>query len=176
MFSRIIFVFALVTLTSACSNLVPFTQELRKQYGLSDADVKNLQFYVSHKITLQREMASGETGVTPGHSLRSFNNRQVEEVIIEKKTPGIVETSDWRALIVSFEEGSRLQFNIKKDDSVNKYCLFAQKWISDEGKISYGAKSYMAVDQSNQACLLIPFKSLNKFKKDSRSVKGRTLD
>jgi hypothetical protein len=176
MFVRIIFIFALLTLVNACSHFVPFTPELRKQYGLSDADVKNLQFYVSQKITLQHEMASGEKGITPGHSLRSVNNRQVEEVIVERKTPGIVEKSDWQTLSVSFEEGARLQFSVKNNNAVNYYCLSANKWVGNNGKLSYGTKEYMAVGQSSSACLLIPFDSLNKLKKDSRSVKGRKLD
>ena len=42
--------------TGGCQpSLVPFTKELRSQHDLSAKEVKRLQFYVSHSVTLRRE-------------------------------------------------------------------------------------------------------------------------
>ena len=50
---------ALVALTG-CSSLVPFTQELRSANRLTRDDLKNLQFYTSHKITLRMARFTGD--------------------------------------------------------------------------------------------------------------------
>src|SRR5690349_20861134 len=43
-------------LGGCAKNLVPFTQEMRVEHRLTDQDLKNLQFYVSHRVTLRREL------------------------------------------------------------------------------------------------------------------------
>ena len=71
------------------STLVPFTQEIRDEHNLADKDLKNLQFYVSHKITLRRELESGGRQVTGSHKLLVVSGKTIEEVVVEEKTPGI---------------------------------------------------------------------------------------
>src|SRR5262245_26133852 len=50
--------------TGCGSGLIAFTHELRAENRLTDDEIKNLQFYVSHKITLRRELESGNREVT----------------------------------------------------------------------------------------------------------------
>ncbi len=78
-------VFALFS--TGCSSFVPFTYELRAGHHLTDDEVKNLQFYSSHTITLRREVQSQDRQITPGHKLRLVSGKSVEEVVIPAKTP-----------------------------------------------------------------------------------------
>jgi hypothetical protein len=96
-----------------CASYVPFTHELRTEHGLTDDEVKNLQFYVSHDVTLRREIESGGRKVTPGHKLLLISGKQIEEVVIAAKTPGVAVKVGPRAIAVSFQPGTALIFALK---------------------------------------------------------------
>ncbi|WP_437761417.1 DNA-directed RNA polymerase [Sorangium sp. So ce281] len=91
--------------------LVPFTHELRVQHDLSDSDVKNLQFYVSHQIALRRELTAESSQVTSSHKLLLVSGKVIEEVVVEERTPGVVLAARGGALSVSFEPGASLTFS-----------------------------------------------------------------
>ncbi|WP_437744413.1 DNA-directed RNA polymerase [Sorangium sp. So ce302] len=91
--------------------LVPFTHELRVQRDLSDSDVKNLQFYVSHPIALRRELTAESSQVTSSHKLLLVSGKVIEEVVVEERTPGVVVAARGGALSVSFEPGASLTFS-----------------------------------------------------------------
>lgn len=97
--------------TTGCGpRLVPFTHELRVQNNLTDRDLKNLQFYVSHRIALRRELESGGSQITSNHKLLLVSGKTIEEVIVEEHTPGIAVVVDGSALAISFEQGASLTF------------------------------------------------------------------
>lgn len=98
---------------TGCKSLVPFTHEIRTEHGLKDDEVKNLQFYVSHDVTLRREIESGGRQVTPGHKLLLVSGKQIEEVFIPAKTPGVAIKVGPRSIAVSFEPGTSLVFVVK---------------------------------------------------------------
>lgn len=100
---------ALASLTG-CTSYVPFTQELRTAHGLSRDDLKNLQFYVSHRITLRREVESGGSQITPGHKLLLVSGKTIEEVVVEEHTPGVATQVGDSMLSVSFEPGASILF------------------------------------------------------------------
>jgi hypothetical protein len=89
--------------------LVPFTHELRVQNNLSRDDLKNLQYYVSHRITLRRELESGGSQVSGGQ-LRLVLGKTIEEVVIEEHTPGVAVKVDDHTMAVSFQPGSSMLF------------------------------------------------------------------
>ncbi len=102
-----------LTVFGGCKSLVPFTHELRTEHGLTDDEIKNLQFYVSHDITLRREIESGGRKITPGHKLLLISGKQIEEVVIAAQTPGVAVKIGPRALAVSFQPGTALVFGVK---------------------------------------------------------------
>jgi hypothetical protein len=100
-------------LSSGCAAYVPFTQELRNEQRLTGEDLRNLQFYNSHTITLRRELARGDRQVTGGHKLLVIAGKQIEEVVIERHTPGVLVGASASSLQVSFEEGTFLEFGVR---------------------------------------------------------------
>jgi hypothetical protein len=107
----IAFVALLGLLVTGCGpRLVPFTHELRVQHNLQKADLKNLQYYVSHRITLRRELESGGSQVTGSHKLLVVLGKTIEEVVIEEHTPGVAINVEDRSMAVSFEPGSSMLF------------------------------------------------------------------
>jgi hypothetical protein len=121
------FAVLLALLVTGCGpRLVPFTHELRVQQGLKKEDLKNLQYYVSHKITLRRELESGGSQVTGSHKLLVVSGKTIEEVVIEEHTPGIAVAIDDRSIAVSFEPGSSLVFAVGSEPgSVEAPVAFA---------------------------------------------------
>ena len=101
---------AALALAGCGPRLVPFTHELRVQHNLSNDDLKNLQFYISHRITLRRELESGGSQVTANHKLLVVAGKNIEEVVIEEHTPGVAVEVGERTLAVSFEPGSSFLF------------------------------------------------------------------
>jgi hypothetical protein len=104
-------VFAL--LSTGCSSYVPFTYELRSAHRLTDDEVKNLQFYSSHEITLRRQVQSEDRQITPGHKLRLLSGKSVEEVVIPAKTPGAAVRVSSQVISVSFVTGTSLDFTVR---------------------------------------------------------------
>lgn len=96
--------------TGCGSSLVPFTHEIRSQHNLQANELKNLQFYLSHKITLRRELESGSRQVTGSHKLLLTSGKTIEEVVVEEKTPGIAVAIGDHTITISFEQGSSLIF------------------------------------------------------------------
>lgn len=102
-----------LSMLGGCASYIPFTHELRTEHGLTDDEVKNLQFYVSHDVTLRREVESGGRKVTPGHKLLLISGKQIEEVVIPAQTPGVAVKVGPRALAVSFQPGTAMIFALK---------------------------------------------------------------
>jgi hypothetical protein len=104
---------AISLIASGCASYVPFTQELRNEHKLTGEDLRNLQFYNSHTITLRRELSRGDSQVTGAHKLLLIAGKQIEEVVIEQHTPGVLVGATESALQVSFEEGTFLEFTVR---------------------------------------------------------------
>lgn len=105
---------ALSVFAAGCgSTLVSFTHETRIENNLTVEEIKNLQFYVSHRITLRRELESGGRQITGSHKLVVVSGKTIEEVVIEEKTPGIAVAVGPNAISVSFEQGSSMEFSAR---------------------------------------------------------------
>lgn len=174
-FRTIFFPSFIVMVAAGCApKLVPFTHELREEYDISAEQMRNLQFFVSSDITLQRYLSKSEAGVTSKHTYRVINDSQVEEVKIKPVTPGIAQRSGDYSLIVSFEPGCTLEFgNVAKQGN---YSLFARNWSDYTGEVDYCGKQFQAVNGSNNAHLLIDYAVIGTFQKKSHTAKGLKLN
>ncbi len=97
------------------SNMVPFSHELRRQNQLTDDDVRQLQFYVSHEVRLRRDATRTGRHIEGGR-LKMLRGKQVEEVVVRDATPGIALNVSADAIEVSFQRGSSLLFRLHGDD------------------------------------------------------------
>ena len=112
-------------MTGCGSGLIAFTHELRDQNRLTDDEIKNLQFYVSHKITLRRELESGNREVTGNHKLLLTAGKSIEEVVVEEKTPGIALQVKAGQIAISFERGTSLDFLVEGAKPVGSDAISA---------------------------------------------------
>jgi len=168
---------ALFVLSGCASGRIPFTQNLRDQYGLEADDLKKLQYFVSSDVTLQREFRREEGEVSKTHKLVMKEGGRVEEVFIAAGTPGIATEVNAASLAVSFEPGGSLLFGSPSSDRdpERKYKLSARRWTEDYGELVYDNKTYYAVKGSGQVYLEVGAESLDAVEKKKKVLPGMTL-
>jgi hypothetical protein len=168
---------ALVALSACAANRIPFTQDLRDQYGLERDDLQKLQYYISGDVTLQREFHREEGEVSKTHKLVIKEGGLVEEVFIAAGTPGIATEVGPTSLAVSFEPGGSLVFSSPSSDrdSGRKYKLSAKRWTDYYGELVYDNKIWYAVQGSGQVYLEVGAESLNAVETKKKVLPGRTL-
>jgi hypothetical protein len=156
---------------------VAFTQGIRSQYNLSGEELKNLQYYVSGDITLQRDFRREEGEISEGHKLVAKEGGLLEEVLIHAGTPGIATEVGETSLSVSFEPGSSLIFGSPPTDRdpERKYRLSAKRWADYYGEIVYDGKIFYAVEGSGRAYLEVGMESLDAVEKKKKVLPGMTL-
>jgi len=156
---------------------VAFTQGIRTQYDLGSEDLKNLQYYVSGDITLQRDFRREEGEISKSHKLVTKEGGLVEEVVIPAGTPGIATEVGESSLSVSFEPGSSLIFGSPPTDRdpERKYKLSAKQWSDYYGEIVYDGKTFYAVEGSGRAYLEVGVESLDAVEKKKKVLPGMTL-
>jgi hypothetical protein len=195
---------ALGAATTGCRPaLVPLTEEIRDQNRLTETELKNLQYYVSHTITLRRELESGGRQVTGNHKLVVVAGKTIEEVVIEARTPGICVGVGGHRLDISFEQGTSLQFAPAAARNAPAAAGFASPpdvdpfpgnhaarpeprldglwsgsymlWVQPNGTVPFMGKSFDAVDETSNATLLIDAESLEQVVKQRKVLPGLRL-
>jgi hypothetical protein len=166
-----------LAMAGCATQKVAFTQGIRGQYDLGNEDLKNLQYYVSSDITLQREFRREEGEISTGHNLVTKESGLVEQVIIRAQTPGVATEVDDTFLAVSFEPGVSLIFGSPPTDwdPERKYRLLAKRWTATYGEIDYGGKTFHATGDSRAAYLEIGVESLDEVKQRKTVLPGMTL-
>lgn len=204
--------FATLTLAAALSlgaatgcrpALVPLTQEMREQNHLTDGELKNLQYYVSHTITLRRELDSGGRQVTGNHKLVLVNGKTIEEVVVEAHTPGICVGVDAHRLSVSFEQGTSFTFvpahsrgmaspggfasppevdpfpgNNQHRSVASTDGLFSGGyviWTEPSGSVLFMGRKFDGIEETPKVTLLIDAESLEQVVKKHKVLPGMRL-
>ncbi len=167
----------------SCSpQLSPFTQTLIQEYQFDDEALKQIQFYLSDDIVLQRELRQGESTIDQG-KISIKNGRRMEELVFRKGTPGVYVFSPGnQRLAISFERNADqyLIFGPTKGDRRYKgregiYRLLAKKWEGDYGTISYGEKEYYTPARSAYVTLQVDIDEKSKVSRKVKQVGGRTV-
>ena len=195
--TRIILMAAIAIGSIGCSNFIPFT---KAEYHTYKANLKDLQYYNSEELVLRRELSSEEKQVSPGHVIKIVRGVRVEEVVLAKKTPGIlirdtagekigkkkhksVEQPSKQAtdsetptsgysLMISFEPPVNGEERALPFAPNNESSYFYLDSISD---IHYEGKMYKIAEGKN-TYLLVNLDQVSKYKKERRVMPGRTLD
>jgi hypothetical protein len=104
-----------LALLSGCASFVPFSHELRDEHALTAPELKNIQFYISSKVTLRRELDSNEKIITGSHKLVLVSGKRVEEVVFKSETPGVAVDVGAKSIAISFEPGASLVFTAQSE-------------------------------------------------------------
>lgn len=162
---------------SSCKNLVPFTNNLRDQFNLTEQKMRKIQFYVSTDIVLQREVSNANTKIESG-KIKMVNGKRVQEIIIPAGTKGVlVDVPRENKLLVSFEinDNHYLSFGINPN-AANHFTLLASSWNGSVGTVTYADEKYETNPESKFAELLVDLRRVQKMKMKQRVAKGRKVD
>lgn len=170
--------FSLLFLLSSCSpQLSPFTQKLYEENKWSSEELKQIQFYLSNAVVLRRQYTDGDAKIQDG-KIRVKNDREIEEIVIPKGTPGILTYMPREnRFAVSFEEGKSNRTLVFGPDSRggNRYVLKVAKWDNNRGIINYDDKNYFVYRSDALANLLVDLKKVRKTSVKTRVAKGNEI-
>lgn len=136
---------------------LPFSHDLRQAYQLNEEDLRSLQYYLSHEITLVREATSGEMQIAQGR-LVTRAGKQVEEIVIPAGTPGVAVAVGENWLDISFAPGTALRFGSDPGRRAlweGKYSLLGVAWQAGPGLVPFAGKVYYSAEASGSSYLLI---------------------
>lgn len=160
----------------SCKNLVPYSDSLRQQYGWSDAQVKKIQFYTSREIVLQRQLSKDEI-VIEGGKIKIKDGKKIEEIIIQRGTPGVAVAIPSKDRIeVSFERDDNhyLRFGVNPNAGT-KFVLLASEWSNGIGKVNYNGKTYYTSPEAAYAVLMVDLRKIEKTELNQRVAEGRKV-
>lgn len=155
-------------------DMIPFTQSLRAEHNLTPMEIKNLQFYVSDPIHLNQSISSGQTEVVRG-KLVLKSGKFVEEVIVNRGTPGIAVDVEDQLVRVSFEEKTSMAFVKGVATDPDKYFLQLQKDDSGKDAVNFAGAWYAPRENTALAHLLIAKGDLSDVVNKRRVLPGRRI-
>lgn len=163
-------------LVSACGVKVPYTSEIRDEFGLdNEKAVKKVQFFTSGTVILEKSQSSGNQGTSESGALVTNSSKEENRIIIPINTKCIFEGyGPDGALIIRFETGvgKTLTFATRPGQQASKYYLVAD-WSSQKGgELKYGNETYLTASSSGNAHLMVVLKKLQRTKRKDRIVKG----
>jgi hypothetical protein len=149
---------------------IPFTQEMRDKLEANDLNLRQVQFYISKEIKLNRKASSKDIKLDAGKiNFESKGNSDL--VIIPKETEGICEDFTATTLKVKFEEGVNrgIQFQRTRD---NIYQIAAEDWSTGSGKVKYDTSYFYLDKEGSNAFLLVKKADIRKNTKEKKKAKG----
>ena len=177
---KLIFIVLALQLLVSCGVKVPYTNQLRDEFGLDNNEkLSKVQFFISHTIILNQDIKSDNSNTTQNGTLIVSSSSERESVIIPAGTKCIFDDFGSKGEIrVRFEIGENkfIPFAIKSETSASKRYFFDADWNAQGGaKINYGENTYkvdLTRGSARTAHLLVVRKKLQKTKRKERVVKG----
>lgn len=171
---RYLFIAITGLILASCGTKVPYTNSIRDEFGLdSEKKMRQVQFFTSATIKLEKSKTSGNQGTDDGGALVTNSSKESDEIIIPIGTECIFEQfGDDGEISVRFEVGPNkiITFKMREGQTSGKYYLVAD-WPNN-GALDYGNETYNATRSSGTAYLMVILKKLQKTKRKQRVVKG----
>ena len=153
---------------------IPFTQSLRNEHNLTPMEIKKLQFYVSDPIHLNQSLSSDQTEVVRG-KLVTKSGKFVEEIIVNKGTPGVAVKVEAQLLRISFEEKTSMAFVQGLAVDPDKFFLLLEKDLEGRDAVKFAGSWYVPRENAALAHLLIAKGNLSDVVSKRRVLPGRRI-
>lgn len=170
----IFIIIALIAMTS-CATKVPYTKKIKDEFGLNENNLKQVQFYTSRTIILERDDEKKVIATTgKDGELVASREEFSERIVIPANRPCIFESIEADGSVnIRFELGAgrTLKFTQRPNIATDRFYLHAD-WKQGRGELDYGGAVYYAVSGSSAAYLVVKLKQWQKKKRKDRVVKG----
>lgn len=170
---QIVGLLIIIMFTGSCSRTILFTQAIRDKIQSDSIDVKEVQFYNSKEIMLQRNLSYEETRIAQG-KIKFENGKFIELIIIKKNTPGICDNLGTNLLDVSFEAGENRTLRFMKNTK-SHYQITALEWKDKFGRVQYDTLNYYIAPGGDKALLKVEKDYVYKVDKKQRIAPGRII-
>jgi hypothetical protein len=173
------FLFSCSGSRSISDNYIPFTRNLKAKLESEGVDIRQIQFYISQKLVLTRNMGDQKLEVRSG-VVRMENGSYFNDVIIPPLTPGICESTDNDKVMISFEKGNNaLAFGPGSGINGNNYVLYGTEWRNGTASVTFDSNKFRAscgnCPDVASVTLVIYKHELDKMERKERTLKGRTV-
>lgn len=162
-------------LVTSCATKIPYTKKVKDEFDLNENNLKNVQFFTSRTIILERDENKEVTATTgKDGELIASSEEFSERIIIPANRPCIFESMDEDGSInIRFELGAGrvLKFKQRPNIATDRFYLQAD-WKDGRGELDYGGAVYFAVSGSSAAYLEVKLKQWKRKKNKDRVVKG----
>lgn len=121
--ARTLLALTLSMLSLSCARPT-WTADIRDRYGLSNDEIKHVQFFTSGKIKLRREEPYQERKIV-NNQLLIQDRLRVDDVVLGRGTPGVALRVEGDHILVSFsrERPERALWFSRKKNSKGRYEL-----------------------------------------------------
>jgi hypothetical protein len=174
----LLFVGSLLLLTSCGPRLSPFTQRLYEDQRWTEQDLERIQFYLSEDIVLTRELRGGSSDIIRGE-IKVVDGREVEQLVIRRKTPGVFLFSPREErFAIAFEDGGSDRFLIfgPNPRAGGRYTLRASDWNRTSGTVTYDGRKWRVSSADAFAALMVDMKRIRNQNVRSRVAGGRRIE
>ncbi len=174
-----IIILLVIILGTACNaRLSYFNKSMYHRYDWSEQELKKIQFYLSHDVTLIRQLGNNKSRIVDG-KIEARDGRKIEEIKIPKGTPGVFITNPKDDQIqIAFEAGrddKSLVFGPNPHFNDRYTILFFDR-RGETGSVKYGGKTYRVSFDDRYAGIKVDLKKVSKTSVRSRTAKGRTVN
>jgi len=168
------YLFALALISISCGVKVPYTTQLRDEFGLdTEEKILRVQFFVSGTIYLDEEKRNESQNTTQNGTLISSSSSNKESVIIPINTKCIFEGFGNKGeLLVRFEtgDGKVIPFATREGGASTGKRFFFSPETNSSGSL-YKGRTAVTTDARNVHLLVIK-RRLDRSKRKERVVKG----
>jgi len=161
-------------LFSGCAMKEAFTNSIVTNYSLTDASLKQVQFYTSQTIVLESSNSSSSVYVDQGKLISNKNSKNYN-VVIEPQTKCIFEKkAEDGAIYVRFEEGKYkyLKFKTRPNDPSGRYYLAIDRYEGNRGVVTYDNHIYYVSSYGANSYLLVSVRRIQQSFGRTRTVRG----
>lgn len=173
--------FGLAFFLFSCGVKVPYTTQIRDEFGLdTDDKMGKVQFFISGIVFLDEEKRSDNQNTTQNGTLISSSSSSKESVIIPVNTRCVFDGFGPKGeLMVRFETGDKkvIPFNVREGGSATGKRYYFSPEVTNSGSfINYGSSKYKVrtnvTSDPRNVHLLVVKKRLDRSKRKERVVKG----
>ncbi len=177
---------SLVLLTSCSRKYVPLTDALRKKYGLGDKEMPIVQGFISRDVTFTADTAYVKRTIKKG-VIYQTDSKDVEDIVIIKKTPGKCLKATGSSLEVRFDSrDTPLKFSVFPDYDTDsngemipiynpKYRLEADYWDILSGEFTINEQMMYTSSINRDAYIYVDLRQISNFNKKRRVARGETV-
>ena len=172
--TKIIFlsIILLFLIISSCTKRIYFTQNLRNKIENKNLDIHKIQFYISKTLVLQRVMPIDEAKIARGE-IKFENGNFIDQIIINKDTPGACDYFSNDKLYISFENDNTVTFYKKPYSSY--YELLVNKDNENYNGVVYDSLIYNVNSTAENIRLWIKKDEIYRQEVKQRIVKGKIV-